>query len=180
MWILTRSSTGFFFVVQNSRNLSIRAVYTGDTAVSTVRRPSAHRAYIQEVGRQTVIMKLQCTHPLLTLLPFVNTRTNSPVSRLSLLWYDHLRGGRHPRSTRGGPMDTQPNPIPRPRLFPRTRRRPVRFRGLGSHPAFTRVQACHPRFVRLYNGIAHRSCVPQRRAVRRSECRGVPGYKPVY
>jgi SulP family sulfate permease len=52
--------TGFFFVVQNSRTRSIRAVYTGDTAISTVRRPSAHRAYLQEVGRQTVIMKLQC------------------------------------------------------------------------------------------------------------------------
>jgi SulP family sulfate permease len=49
----------FFFVVQNSRNLSIRVVYTGDTAISTVRRPSAHRAYLQEVGRQTMVMKLQ-------------------------------------------------------------------------------------------------------------------------
>src|SRR5258706_14335667 len=54
------ATAGFFFVVQNSRNPSIRAVYTGDTAISTVRRPSAHRAYLQEVGRQTMIMKLQC------------------------------------------------------------------------------------------------------------------------
>jgi SulP family sulfate permease len=54
------ATIGFFFVVQNSRNPCIRAVYTGDTAISTVRRPSAHRAYLQEVGRQTMIMKLQC------------------------------------------------------------------------------------------------------------------------
>ncbi|KAG8798649.1 hypothetical protein FRC16_006812 [Serendipita sp. 398] len=49
----------FFFVVQNSQNRSIRALYTGDSAMSTVRRPSAHRKYLQEVGRQTAIMKLQ-------------------------------------------------------------------------------------------------------------------------
>lgn len=49
----------FFFVVQNSQNRSIRALYTGDSAMSTVRRPSAHRRYLQEVGRQTAIMKLQ-------------------------------------------------------------------------------------------------------------------------
>jgi hypothetical protein len=178
--MLIRYSTGFFFVVQNSRNLSVRAVYTGDTAVSTVRRPSAHRAYLQEVGRQTMIMKLQCAHLLLTPLPFVNTGTNSPDSRLPLLRYYHLRGRSHPQSTGGGPMDPQPNPIPRPRLFPRTRRRPVRLRGFGSHSAFARVQVCHPRVVRLYDGIAHRPCVPQRRAVRRSECRGIFGYQPVY
>lgn len=60
------ATIGFFFVVQNSRNPTIRAVYTGDTAISTVRRPSAHRAYLKEVGRQTMIMKLQCApspHP---------------------------------------------------------------------------------------------------------------------
>lgn len=51
---------GFFFVVQNSQNRSIRAFYTGDSAMSTVRRPSAHRKYLQEVGKQTAIMKLQC------------------------------------------------------------------------------------------------------------------------
>ena len=51
--------TGFFFVVRHSRIPSIRTVYTGDMAISNVRRPSAHRAYLQEVGRQTVIMKLQ-------------------------------------------------------------------------------------------------------------------------
>lgn len=49
----------FFFVVQTSQNRSIRAQYTGDTAMSTVRRPSAHRRYLQEVGRQTAIIKLQ-------------------------------------------------------------------------------------------------------------------------
>lgn len=50
---------GFFFVVQNSHRRSIRTCYTGDTAVSTVRRPAAHRAYIHEVSQQTRIIQLQ-------------------------------------------------------------------------------------------------------------------------
>lgn len=51
--------TGFFFVVQNSQRRSIRTCYTGDTAISTVRRPAAHRAYIREVSKQTRIIQLQ-------------------------------------------------------------------------------------------------------------------------
>ena len=50
---------GFFFVVQNSQRRSIRTYYTGDTAISTVRRPAAHRAYIREVSKQTRIIQLQ-------------------------------------------------------------------------------------------------------------------------
>jgi SulP family sulfate permease len=49
----------FFFVVQNSQRRSIRAIHTGQTAMSTVRRPGAHRAYIREVSRQTTILRLQ-------------------------------------------------------------------------------------------------------------------------
>ncbi|KAG8757885.1 hypothetical protein FRC11_004198 [Ceratobasidium sp. 423] len=49
----------FFFVVQNSRGQCIRALYYGDTSMSTVRRPSAHRQYLQEVGSQTAILRLQ-------------------------------------------------------------------------------------------------------------------------
>jgi SulP family sulfate permease len=49
----------FFFVVQNSQRRSIRTCYTGDTAISTVRRPAAHRAYIREVSKQTRIIQLQ-------------------------------------------------------------------------------------------------------------------------
>ncbi|KAF8551076.1 hypothetical protein OG21DRAFT_1418614 [Imleria badia] len=49
----------FFFVVQNSQRRSIRTCYTGDAAVSTVRRPAAHRAYIHEVSKQTRILQLQ-------------------------------------------------------------------------------------------------------------------------
>jgi hypothetical protein len=48
-----------FFVVQNSRRKAIRAVFNGSTAKSTVRRPHAQRAFIQDVGKQTVVMKLQ-------------------------------------------------------------------------------------------------------------------------
>ena len=50
---------GLFFVIQNSQQRSIRTCYTGDTAVSTVRRPAAHRAYIHEVSKQTRIIQLQ-------------------------------------------------------------------------------------------------------------------------
>jgi len=45
--------------VQNSQRRSIRAIHTGQTAMSTVRRPGAHRAYIREVSRQTTILRLQ-------------------------------------------------------------------------------------------------------------------------
>lgn len=48
-----------FFVVQSSRRRPIRAVFTGSTAKSTVRRPRAQRAFIQSVGSQTMVMKLQ-------------------------------------------------------------------------------------------------------------------------
>ncbi|CAE6445014.1 unnamed protein product [Rhizoctonia solani] len=49
----------FFFVVQNSRRQCIRALYYGDTSMSTVRRPSAHRQYLREVACQTAILRLQ-------------------------------------------------------------------------------------------------------------------------
>ncbi|KAJ3746096.1 sulfate transporter family-domain-containing protein [Lentinula detonsa] len=49
----------FFFVVQNSQRRSIRAFHTGETMVSTVRRPSAQRAYLKEVTKQTTILRLQ-------------------------------------------------------------------------------------------------------------------------
>ncbi|KAJ2925987.1 hypothetical protein H1R20_g11096, partial [Candolleomyces eurysporus] len=49
----------FFFVVQNSHRRSIRSIFTGDTAMSAVRRPSFQRAYIREVARQTTVIRLQ-------------------------------------------------------------------------------------------------------------------------
>lgn len=48
-----------FFVIQNSRRKPIRAVFSGSTAKSTVRRPHAQRQFVQQLGKQTVIMKLQ-------------------------------------------------------------------------------------------------------------------------
>lgn len=51
--------TGFFFVVQSSQRQSIRALYSGDSVVSTVRRPGAHRAYLRDVSKQTTVMRLQ-------------------------------------------------------------------------------------------------------------------------
>ncbi|KAM6499690.1 Sulfate transporter family domain containing protein [Amanita muscaria] len=49
----------FFFVVQSSQRKSIRVIQTGDTAMSSVRRPSLQREYIREVSKQTTIIKLQ-------------------------------------------------------------------------------------------------------------------------
>ncbi|KZT04035.1 uncharacterized protein LAESUDRAFT_658528 [Laetiporus sulphureus 93-53] len=49
----------FFFVIQSSQRRSIRTLYTGQTVMSTVRRPGAHRAYIREVSKQTTILRLQ-------------------------------------------------------------------------------------------------------------------------
>ncbi|TEB26440.1 hypothetical protein FA13DRAFT_1756329 [Coprinellus micaceus] len=49
----------FFFVVQNSHGRSIRSIFTGDTAMSAVRRPNFQRAYIREVAKQTTVMRLQ-------------------------------------------------------------------------------------------------------------------------
>ncbi|KAL0573865.1 hypothetical protein V5O48_008082 [Marasmius crinis-equi] len=49
----------FFFVVQNSQRRSIRSIHTGETAMSTVRRPSSQRAYIKEVSKQTTILRMQ-------------------------------------------------------------------------------------------------------------------------
>jgi SulP family sulfate permease len=46
-------------VVQNSQQNSVRALHTGETAMSTVRRPSSHRAYLREVSKQTTIVRLQ-------------------------------------------------------------------------------------------------------------------------
>jgi SulP family sulfate permease len=48
-----------FFVVTNSRRKAIRAVFNGSTAKSTVRRPRSQRSFIQQVGSQTYVMKLQ-------------------------------------------------------------------------------------------------------------------------
>jgi SulP family sulfate permease len=48
-----------FFVVQSSRRRAIRTVFNGSTAKSTVRRPKSQRAFIQSVGTQTYVMKLQ-------------------------------------------------------------------------------------------------------------------------
>ena len=50
---------GFFFVIQNSQGQSIRAILTGESVVSTVRRPSSHRAYIKDVSKQTCVLRLQ-------------------------------------------------------------------------------------------------------------------------
>ncbi|KAF9524794.1 sulfate transporter family-domain-containing protein [Crepidotus variabilis] len=49
----------FFFVIQNSQLRSIRSIYTGNLAMSAVRRPSLQRAYIREVSKQTTILRLQ-------------------------------------------------------------------------------------------------------------------------
>lgn len=69
---------GFFFVVQNSQQSSIRALHTGEIAMSTVRRPSAHRAYLREASKQTTVVRL---HGFL----FFGTITNVEDSIRSLV-----------------------------------------------------------------------------------------------
>ncbi|KAJ8516740.1 hypothetical protein ONZ45_g5982 [Pleurotus djamor] len=49
----------FFFVIQNSQVPSIRALRSGETAMSSVRRPSSQRDYLREVSKQTTVMHLQ-------------------------------------------------------------------------------------------------------------------------
>ncbi|KAI0764173.1 sulfate transporter family-domain-containing protein [Trametes elegans] len=48
-----------FFVVQSSQRRSVRALHSGDSVMSTVRRPGAHRAYLHDVTKQTTILRLQ-------------------------------------------------------------------------------------------------------------------------
>lgn len=48
-----------FFVIQNSRRRPIRAIFNGSSATSTVRRPQSQRTFIQAVGLQTLVIKLQ-------------------------------------------------------------------------------------------------------------------------
>ena len=45
--------------MQNSQRRSIRALYSGDSVMSTVRRPGAHREYLRDVSKQTTIVRLQ-------------------------------------------------------------------------------------------------------------------------
>lgn len=48
-----------FFVMQTSRQNAVRSVFNGNAARSTVRRHAAQRRFLGEVGRQTLIFKLQ-------------------------------------------------------------------------------------------------------------------------
>ena len=57
--VLTPLPSGVFFVVQSSQRQSIRAIYNGASVLSTVRRPGAHRAYLNSVTQQTTIVRLQ-------------------------------------------------------------------------------------------------------------------------
>lgn len=48
-----------FFVVQNSRRKTVRAIFDGSIARSTVRRHMTQRRFLDVVGTQTQILKLQ-------------------------------------------------------------------------------------------------------------------------
>ena len=93
---LLTMSLGFFFVLQNSRRNSIRTVFTGENAISAVRRPNAQRAYIREASKQTMILRLQG----------IITKDNTPlmvltlVNRFPFLWNDYHRRGSHPQTSR--------------------------------------------------------------------------------
>jgi SulP family sulfate permease len=48
-----------FFVIQTSRRRTVRAVLDGSIARSTVRRHTTQRQFLEEVGQQTQVVKLQ-------------------------------------------------------------------------------------------------------------------------
>ncbi|KAJ3491948.1 hypothetical protein NLJ89_g11288 [Agrocybe chaxingu] len=119
----------FFFVVQNSQLRSIRAMYTGDLAMSAVRRPSLQRAYIREVSKQTTILRLQGVIPV--------------------LWYNNLCRRNDSQPHRRALLAATPRAIPRARSFAGRRSRYVRRRGLRTHPAAPRCTLRHARLLRL-------------------------------
>jgi hypothetical protein len=51
---------GLFFVVQNLQRRSIHGCYIGYLAVSTVRLPATHRAYIREVSKWSNLSMIDC------------------------------------------------------------------------------------------------------------------------
>ncbi|KAG8905675.1 hypothetical protein FRB99_008448 [Tulasnella sp. 403] len=85
----------FFFVVQNSQRRSIRTLYTGASSMSAVRRPSAHREYLREVGRQTVIMRLQ-GKSFPDALGFLFFGTITYVEETIRKFMDHAQWEQHP------------------------------------------------------------------------------------
>lgn len=98
LFFLTFWLQGFFFVVQNSQRRSIRVLHTGESVMSTVRRPGSQRAYIREVSKQTTILRLQgailyppeMKHSMLTVMP----------SRFLILRHHHTRRRNHPQHRR--------------------------------------------------------------------------------
>lgn len=48
-----------FFVMQTSRRTAVRAIFDGRVARSTVRRHYTQRRFLERVGRQTLVLKLQ-------------------------------------------------------------------------------------------------------------------------
>jgi hypothetical protein len=118
-WYLSCSTipsyTGFFFVVQNSHRRSIRAVFTGDTAMSAVRRPSVQRAYIREVAKQTTVLRLQgmCS----VSLPPQRGPWANHYARLPVLWHNYLRRRGDPRSYLRACVYPKPCTIPRIGLY---------------------------------------------------------------
>lgn len=108
MFLLINLCLGLFFVVQNSQLRSVRAMYTGELAMSAVRRPSSQRAYIREVSKQTTILRLQGNFRSFT----NHLHYLSHLCRLPFLWHDHLRRGNHPQSLGGSILGTALASIP--------------------------------------------------------------------
>lgn len=76
--------------------------------MSTVRRPSAHRAYIREVSKQTMVMRLQgrtFDDVIVCLLMFI---------RLLVLRYDHTRRGSYASSRGRAVLASSPNTLLHP------------------------------------------------------------------
>lgn len=126
--------TGFFFVVQNSQRRSIRAIFTGETAISAVRRPSLQRAYVREVSKQTTILRLQGMHSWISLFIIgIDVKC-----RVFILWHHYICGRSNSKSNWRAFMGPHANTLPGARPFSGRGIRHVILRGLCAHSATTR------------------------------------------
>ena len=87
-------------------------MYSGEFAVSAVRRPASHREYIHQVAKQTMIIKLQGGSILRVLVCIF-----SNISRLPFLWDNHLCGRRNQGFVRGSSVVEISSEIPRLRFL---------------------------------------------------------------
>lgn len=152
---------GFFFVIQNSQLPSIRAVYTGDLAMSAVRRPSLQRAYIGEVSKQTTILRLQGTFRVI--FNVINLETGT--IRLPILWHHNICRRDDPQPARGTMLAGEANTVLRYRSISRCRHRYVCCRSVCAHTSTGGGQTRHDGVLWIFCRLAGGKGVEKRRGV---------------